>query len=666
MSSSAAAAAEKPGVRNGRPVFVQERTAGAPATTTTVLMVFVAHVLVGMIAATQYVADRLGYHPNLGVPAYVAVPPTIPAWIPMGAALVAAAGGAAMLMMPGRRRSAPVLFVCALVLFAASRGPFYSPERIVVWSRAYREVPGIGPILDRSVPVGVAVMLLAGAATLGLSGGRKRKIVSAAHGTARWGVADRFLEAEEGRARRQIEVEIGLDPIPDRGFVVGRHENGDLLWYTGKSHLMTMAPTRRGKGVGAVIPNLLLYPGGVVCTDIKGENFAVTHAHRAERMGQQVFALDPFRITNGVDGEDHPYHGAFNPLDLIELTGPRADFARDDAQAIAEILVVDGGKESSHWTGEARALLMGFMLYVCQEYAGDPTRRTLITLRELIVAPGPEFQETLGRMLQSKHPLIRSTAAKIQQKDEKERSGVISTAQQNTAFLDSPQMARVLGESNIPLASIKEDHAMTIYLVMPPMYLETHAGWLRMMITCCNNLITRPGRPPRRRVLFLLDEFPNLGRMDPVLRGISLVGGYGVAFWLFIQDLAQLKGKYKDEWSTFFANCDVKQMFGTNDQATAEELSKMTGDATVFTMGGSEGEGRSLGKQSSSSRNYGDNVSEKARKLLNPDEVMSLPHDLQLLFVDGSPIVTPKLVYYQDKEFNEPERLWSENPMNFN
>jgi type IV secretion system protein VirD4 len=33
------------------------------------------------------------------------------------------------------------------------------------------------------------------------------------------------------------------------------------------------APTRSGKGVGVVIPNLLNWPDSVVVLDIKGENY---------------------------------------------------------------------------------------------------------------------------------------------------------------------------------------------------------------------------------------------------------------------------------------------------------------------------------------------------------------------------------------------------------
>lgn len=57
--------------------------------------------------------------------------------------------------------------------------------------------------------------------------------------------------------------------------LIGRSaKSGKLLHYDGAAHLLTMAPTRSGKGVGTIIPNLLLLDRSVICIDPKGENAA--------------------------------------------------------------------------------------------------------------------------------------------------------------------------------------------------------------------------------------------------------------------------------------------------------------------------------------------------------------------------------------------------------
>ena len=73
----------------------------------------------------------------------------------------------------------------------------------------------------------------------------------------------------------------------DDGLLLG-WQGGQMLRYGGDGHLITVAATRSGKGVGAIMPNLLSYPGSVVVTDPKGENYYVTARYRREELGQEV------------------------------------------------------------------------------------------------------------------------------------------------------------------------------------------------------------------------------------------------------------------------------------------------------------------------------------------------------------------------------------------
>ena len=102
--------------------------------------------------------------------------------------------------------------------------------------------------------------------------------------------------------------------------------------HTGDGHLITLARTGAGKGVGCIIPALLRYPGPAIVIDPKGENYQVT-ARRRRELGQKVLLLDPF----GVTGEET---GALNPLDLIDHRSPEAV---DSAAQLAELIVTKQG-----------------------------------------------------------------------------------------------------------------------------------------------------------------------------------------------------------------------------------------------------------------------------------------------------------------------------------
>jgi type IV secretion system protein VirD4 len=133
--------------------------------------------------------------------------------------------------------------------------------------------------------------------------------------------------------------------------------------------IAVFAPMGAGKGVGAVIPNLLDYRGSIVCTDIKGENSAITRRRRL-KFGK-VRMLD----TTNPYGSDH-----LNPLDMIRVDGLHG---KDDAEALARLMVIPDAKES-HWDSKAEGLLTCLILHVVQL---EPHLRTMAQLRTLSTLP---------------------------------------------------------------------------------------------------------------------------------------------------------------------------------------------------------------------------------------------------------------------------------------
>lgn len=82
------------------------------------------------------------------------------------------------------------------------------------------------------------------------------------------------MEGEtHGSARFATDKETAALARTGSGLLIGRDpKSAKLLRYDGPAHLLTMAPTRTGKGVGTIIPNLLTADRSVICIDPKGEN----------------------------------------------------------------------------------------------------------------------------------------------------------------------------------------------------------------------------------------------------------------------------------------------------------------------------------------------------------------------------------------------------------
>ncbi len=442
-----------------------------------------------------------------------------------------------------------------------------------------------------------------------------------------------------GSARFASSREIAPLTKSQSGLLIGRDpKSRKLLRYDGPAHLLTIAPTRSGKGVGTIIPNLLTAQRSIICIDPKGENASVTGSARRQFGG--VHVLDPFNITETDTS-------AFNPLDAMDTNN--IDIG-EDLSTLADALVFDepGKTGEAHWNEEAKALITGMLLMIVA--SEPPARRHLMTLREYLTFSPSQFADLLSQMQNRNdaNGLIARAANRHLGKPDREAASVLSNAQRHTHFLDSPRMGTVLKRSDFRFGDLK-DRCATIFLVLPPDRLSTYSRWLRLMISesLRDMARTRTTSSSNTPVLYLLDEFASLGHLASVERAMGLMAGYGVQLWPILQDIHQLRDTYGKRAGTFLSNSGVLQVFGVNDYGTAEVVSDLLGQETILF----QAMGRSLDPATSS---ISFNEQHRGRPLLTPDEVRNMPNSSQLLFLAGQrPIIGKKLVYYADAEFRE-------------
>ncbi|UTP40929.1 type IV secretory system conjugative DNA transfer family protein [Phenylobacterium sp. LH3H17] len=425
------------------------------------------------------------------------------------------------------------------------------------------------------------------------------------------------------------------------GLIVARSSQGRLMRYGGPAHLLTIAPTRSGKGVGAIIPNLLTANRSVICIDPKGENTRA--AFRARAAFGPVHVLDPFGLTARRSA-------AFNPLAHLD---PWSQDLAEDAALIAETLVYDppGQVGEAHWNEEAKALIAGLILHVVA--TEPPASRSLAKVREILTTAPKDFEARLEAMQTSGAAggLVARAANRHLGKSDREATGVLSSAQRHTHFLDSPRMVSVLGRSDFGFADLKA-RATTIFLVLPPDRLATHARWLRLMVGQAINALARQPTPQAATpVLFLLDEFAALGRLEAIERGFGLMAGYGLQLWAILQDIHQLRSLYGQSAGTFLSNAGLIQIFNVADIDTASWVSRTLGTATESYETTSTSVSTSP-TQPGSTHGSSTSPHHVARPLMTPDEVMRVNHDRLLLLRPGQEPLAPwKVRYYRDPEF---------------
>ncbi|MCC5942421.1 MAG: type IV secretory system conjugative DNA transfer family protein [Balneolaceae bacterium] len=556
-------------------------------------------------------------------------------WI-MGTSLVFAL----YLILTGKSVEGAGLFVLAGICVGGTSGELYDASLLI---GALRDYSYTFILRDQWILGGVYWTYMFLAMFFLIKPPLKRSVGT--HGTAEIQYGDHYMDDS---------------PIGASGrLIIGAHlKKGKLLKYGGDRHLATMAPTGAGKGVGVIIPNLLNYPYSVITVDPKGENCNFTADHRERELGQQIICLDPFResIWGKKNGTHH-----FNPLDGISTN---FQDAFDPCMDIVDIVFTKEMTGDPFWINRAKNLYLGFLIYVCTapEYNHpnhpnySPELRNLSTINHLFSIPSEDLMVYIKKISISDLPLdIKKFANEIltAAASEKMLVSIMETLKSEIQIFHSPEISSVMSHSDFSYEQVITGRA-TIYLIIPSEKLEAYSKWIRVVITmfirkAISIRKTNLAKANEEKVLFLLDEFANLGRLDVVRKAYSLVRGYGLKFWIIFQDLSQIQPLYKENWKSFFSNSGIIQVFGTNDIDTAEYISKTIGETTVVSV--SKSKNKSSGQHHSSGR--GTSRSEQKRRVMNADEVRRLPSNQQIILVEGeNPILAKRIRYYSDPRFS--------------
>ncbi|MHC0449111.1 MAG: type IV secretory system conjugative DNA transfer family protein [Candidatus Lariskella arthropodorum] len=447
---------------------------------------------------------------------------------------------------------------------------------------------------------------------------RPFKAEESIHGDAKW--------ASESDIKR-----LGLRS--KKGMLLGKDKNGFLV-ATGYQHALLFAPTGSGKGVGFVIPNLLYWEDSVIVHDIKLENFDLTSGWRS-KIGQKVYCWNPANP----DGITHCY----NPIDWVS---PKSGQMVDDVQKIANLIM----PEKEFWNNEARSLFVGVVLYLIADPNKVPSFGEVVrTMRsDDVVYNLAVVLDTMGNDI---HPVAYMNLAAFLQKADKERSGVISTMNSSLELWANPLIDTATASSDFNIQDFKRIPT-TVYVGLTPDNLKRLQPLMQVFYQQATEFLSRrlPSKEDPYGVMFMMDEFPTLGKMEQFMTGIAYFRGYHVRLFLIIQDTEQLKGIYEESgMNSFLSNSTYRVTFAANNMETANLISQLCGNKTVDQVSASKPKFLDFNPASRSL-----NVSKTQRALLLPQEVIALPRDEQILLIESSgPIKSKKIKYYEESIFKK-------------
>lgn len=501
--------------------------------------------------------------------------------------------------------------------------PIYRPWRLFQWWYAYEAyAPDVFARAGAIAASGGLFGILA--AVIGSVWRSRWEKRVTTYGSARW------AEVRDIRKAGLLKPE---------GVFLGQWQ-GKFLRHAGPEHVLAVAPTRSGKGVGLVVPTLLSWTGSAVIHDIKGENWEITAGWRA--LFSTCHKFNPVDLSSS----------RFNPLSEVRLGQSEVR----DVQNIADILIDPEGslKSRDHWDKTAYALLVGVILHVlyaeedkclagCARFLSDPSR-TIKDIVDIMV-------QTAHLPCGGTHPSVLQAAGELAKKTDNEASGVLSTTLSLLSLYRDPVVEHVTSASDWQIDDLLyAERPVSVYLSIPPSDISRTKPLVRLILNqIARRLTEKLPEPGTRKILLMLDEFPALGRLDFFENALAFMAGYGVRAFLIAQSLNQIEKSYGPTHS-ILDNCHVRVAFATNDERTAKRFSDALGSKTELR----------------SQKNYtGHRLApwlshmmvsrqETQRALMTPGEIMQMPPEEQIVMVSGvAPILGTKLRYYADQNFKK-------------
>lgn len=571
-------------------------------------------------------------------------------------------------------------------LFVQDRIPFYPPYKFWTWLLQLINRYGVGhTTVSKYLLTGVGANLLALGIPIILmiviqKYQTKNEQQKSLYGSAHWATKSEMIDSGllvPANSKKQLEgVYVGGYTDPSNNKLV-------YLRHNGPEHILALAPTRSGKGVGLVIPTLLSWPHSTFVFDIKGENYALTAGWRKKHANNNILRFDPTDTTG---------NGArFNPLTEIRLCS-KYEYADIDnlCLILADPQGTGGSGSDKYWVETSHSLLTGCVTHLLYRAKNEGVEPTLGDVYMLLTNPNQDFQETLQEMLNyehdpehlqqfrdtdgeitATHPTVASKAREHLNRADKEASSVLSSATNAIKMFSDPILNFNVSKSTFRLKDLmRAEKPASLYVCVTPANLARFSSLLRILVTQITTILADElkfvgGRAEgvyKHRLLLMLDEFPALGSMPVFEKALAFIAGYGLKAYLITQDVAQLQRVYTREES-IISNTHLQIAYAPNKIETAEYLSKMLGQTTVIKKSMSKSVSKGIAT-------YSQSIQEQGRSLLNPDEVMRLrgplkdengnilePGQMIIRVAGFAPILGTQILYFKDPTFSRRSKI---------
>ena len=439
------------------------------------------------------------------------------------------------------------------------------------------------------------------------------------------------------------------------------------------NNVLTIGGSGSGKTFFYVLVNALRGQTSMIFTDPKAELF--------KKLGNVLKTLG-YRIVT-INLVDMAKSDHYNPFAYI-----RSD--NDIIKLVTNILtntLPKGSNPSDPFWENALALyfqaIFSYVWYESPKHGRKANMREVLRLLNMAKVAEKEGEKSpldeLMYVLPEDHP-ARVAYEKVRSGAKDTIRSIIISAHARLAFLQNPEILRILDDDDIDIRSIGEgvyhnpDRKTAVFCIIPDndksynfligvFYSQTFQELYYVADFEYDGSLPVP-------VVLWMDEFANVALPDGFVEILSTMRSRNISCNIILQNKAQLQALFKDSYQTVIGNCDATVYLGGNESETHKFISEMLGRYTVD----KQSTGETRGQHGSSSRNF----DVLGRELLMPDEVRKLDNSKCIVFIRGfEPVIDDKCHTWEREEYiasqamglyegeETTEKLYKEGQLNF-
>lgn len=350
-------------------------------------------------------------------------------------------------------------------------------------------------------------------------------------------------------------------------------------------HLFMYAMTGAGKTT-ALMTIIATWRGSVFVIDPKGQITRGLSSHDRRRW----YVIDPYHIAVAISA-------CFNAFDCISEA-----VKRDGEQAavlwairIAHALVVTPpGARTPFFSDTARGFLVGVILHVFTTHPEN--EHNLPFVRDLIVngyrVVGADGKETtpeeahalLLRMMLNNPAFdgaIQGAAAAMASASGETGGNVRATLQEQTKWLDIPEVRAILRASSFSLAELKTCDDIVLSFAAQVFSIRQELSPLTRLLTNMTAYTFEAIKQKKGQCLTVIDELPSQGHNETLEVMLAVARSYGQTVLGIAQNIELMRLAYPKSWGMFSGEADAVFWMATNHDETAEHLSRVLGKKSL-------------------------------------------------------------------------------------